>query len=458
MKKVLSIALLLALLVAVAVPTTFAQDGDELATQQGVVLTSSNLALRAEPSLDGEVLATLGAGDVVDVFEVEGIWARVRYTDADGNVLNGYVFESNLDISPAALNATGTISTSSSQAVRTAPDLTADVITTLDNGATVGVLQIQGIWAQVYTGEAVGWTFVADVNIDPASSAASDFLTDLAETNVSSELAVRATPNITGDVVTTLEDAAQVRVLGESEDGLFSYVRTEDGTLGWVFSADLSILEPRAVGSGTTTQNRVLFRAAPVDGEIIGDPLAAGTEVLIIDVTDDFQWFEVRIDGQTGYVSSRFVETDAYDLTIAGIASNSEDFSTLMEAVLAADPSVAEALAGEGALTVFAPTNDAFAALGDETLNAVLADQEQLTNILLYHVVDGTLLASDVVALAGDNGITTVNTLLGEPFTITIDGDGNVFINGTIQIVGFDIVASNGVIHVIDGVILPASE
>src|SRR5690606_34646019 len=80
------------------------------------------------------------------------------------------------------------------------------------------------------------------------------------------------------------------------------------------------------------------------------------------------------------------------------------EFTTLLAAVQAADPAVLEALSDpEAELTVFAPTDAAFEALGEDTINAVLADQALLSSILLYHVVDGTLGSADVVAALMDS-------------------------------------------------------
>jgi uncharacterized surface protein with fasciclin (FAS1) repeats len=135
--------------------------------------------------------------------------------------------------------------------------------------------------------------------------------------------------------------------------------------------------------------------------------------------------------------------------TIVEIASNNEDFSTLVTAVQAADPAIAEALSNPGPYTVFAPTNAAFEALGEDTLNAVLEDQAQLTNILQYHVVEGEFFAEDVLGLDGQS----VTTLNGQDVNISVQ-DGTVFVNEA-QVITTDIDASNGVIHVIDSVLLP---
>ncbi|HRQ23816.1 MAG TPA: fasciclin domain-containing protein [Anaerolineales bacterium] len=134
--------------------------------------------------------------------------------------------------------------------------------------------------------------------------------------------------------------------------------------------------------------------------------------------------------------------------TIVDIAVADERFSTLVTAVLAAD--LAETLSGEGPFTVFAPTNDAFAALPAGTVESLLLpeNKQALTDILLYHVVAGKVMAADVV------GLTSAPTVLGKDITITVR-DGKVFLNDTVEVITTDIEASNGVIHVIDAVLLP---
>jgi uncharacterized surface protein with fasciclin (FAS1) repeats len=132
--------------------------------------------------------------------------------------------------------------------------------------------------------------------------------------------------------------------------------------------------------------------------------------------------------------------------TIAQIAAGDGRFSTLVTALGAAG--LVDTLNGEGQFTVFAPTNAAFAALPAGTLDAVLADQDLLTTILLYHVVGGKALASDVV------NQTSLNMLAGGSVTVEVR-DGAVYLNDTVRIVTTDIEATNGVIHVINAVLLP---
>jgi len=134
--------------------------------------------------------------------------------------------------------------------------------------------------------------------------------------------------------------------------------------------------------------------------------------------------------------------------TIVDIAVADGRFSTLVAAVTAAD--LAETLSGEGPFTVFAPTDDAFAKLPAGTVEALLGDIPQLSNILLYHVVPGKVMAADVVELS------LADTAAGIPVRIRVE-DGKVYINES-QVVITDIEASNGVIHVIDSVILPPAD
>jgi transforming growth factor-beta-induced protein len=135
---------------------------------------------------------------------------------------------------------------------------------------------------------------------------------------------------------------------------------------------------------------------------------------------------------------------DIVDTTIAA-----DGFETLVNAVQAAG--LVDALKGEGPFTVFAPTDDAFNALPEGTLEALLADPEgDLTSILLYHVISGKVMAESVA-----DGL-EAETLQGAPVAFSVTEDG-AMINGA-KIIATDIETSNGVIHVIDAVILPPAE
>lgn len=134
--------------------------------------------------------------------------------------------------------------------------------------------------------------------------------------------------------------------------------------------------------------------------------------------------------------------------TIVDVAIADGRFTTLVAALQAAG--LVETLQGEGPFTVFAPTDEAFAKLPAGTVEDLLKpeNKQALTDILLYHVVSGKVMAMDVV------GLTSAPTVLGKDITITV-ADGKVYLNDTIQVIITDIETSNGVIHVIDAVLLP---
>lgn len=150
--------------------------------------------------------------------------------------------------------------------------------------------------------------------------------------------------------------------------------------------------------------------------------------------------------------------TEAMGDTIVDVASANEDFSTLVAAVQAAD--LVDALADPDAtLTVFAPTNAAFeAALAELGLTAeeLLADTETLTAILTYHVLGEEVTSGDLAA-AGTEEI-PVTTLSGEELVVIVGDAGDVtFADQSATVTSADVEASNGVIHVIDAVLLPPS-
>ena len=130
------------------------------------------------------------------------------------------------------------------------------------------------------------------------------------------------------------------------------------------------------------------------------------------------------------------------DIVDTAVAAGS--FKTLATALQSAG--LVDTLKGAGPFTVFAPTDEAFAKLPEGTLNALLKDKAKLTAILTYHVVPGKVMAADVVKLKG------AKTLQGS--SVMIDASKGVKVDGA-NVVKADIVCSNGVIHVIDAMILP---
>ena len=141
--------------------------------------------------------------------------------------------------------------------------------------------------------------------------------------------------------------------------------------------------------------------------------------------------------------------------SIVQIASGNPDFSTLVSLVQKAG--LVEAISAPGPFTVFAPTNEAFAKLAKAapaTYAAVLADPALLAKVLTYHVVAGDIKSAQAIAVAQQNG--TVKPLEGEPISLSLK-DGKLTLNGSATVVTADILATNGVIHVIDTVIVPPS-
>lgn len=152
-----------------------------------------------------------------------------------------------------------------------------------------------------------------------------------------------------------------------------------------------------------------------------------------------------------GTAFAQEAESDQPDIVETAI--NAGGFDTLVTALQEAE--LVSTLKGEGPFTVFAPTDEAFAALPDGTLESLLQpeNRDQLVSILTYHVVPNRVMASDVTQLE------QANTVAGPPINIQVNG-GTVTLMGenSAQVVQTDIEASNGVIHVIDTVLMPPAE
>lgn len=158
---------------------------------------------------------------------------------------------------------------------------------------------------------------------------------------------------------------------------------------------------------------------------------------------------ETTMADDTGMSDEMDEKSDIVDTAIAA-----GDFTTLVAAVQAAE--LEDTLRGDGPFTVFAPSDDAFAALPEGTVESLLEDPTgDLAGILTYHVVEGAVMAEDVVGMDGQE-VTTVN---GATFTINVSDDGAVSLTDAagneVGVVTTDIETSNGVIHVLDGVLMP---
>jgi uncharacterized surface protein with fasciclin (FAS1) repeats len=130
------------------------------------------------------------------------------------------------------------------------------------------------------------------------------------------------------------------------------------------------------------------------------------------------------------------------------IVETARDAGTCTTLIAAIDRAGLEStLAGEGPFTVFAPSDEAFAQLPDGTVDSLLAEPDKLAEVLTYHVVPGRVTAADVV------GLTSAPTVQGEELSVSVDG--SIHVDGA-RMISADIEASNGIVHVIDRVLLPA--
>ncbi|MGB3532327.1 MAG: fasciclin domain-containing protein [Microcoleaceae cyanobacterium] len=161
------------------------------------------------------------------------------------------------------------------------------------------------------------------------------------------------------------------------------------------------------------------------------------------------------IEDTTTAVTSDEADTTATpvanDATIVAIASQDDTFSTLVAALSAAD--LAEVLSGEGPFTVFAPTDEAFAALPEGTVEELLKpeNRDQLVKLLTYHVVPAQVASTEIASGA-------VETVQGEPLNVQVDEATQTVMVNNATVTQADIIGSNGVIHAIDAVMLPPSE
>ena len=151
--------------------------------------------------------------------------------------------------------------------------------------------------------------------------------------------------------------------------------------------------------------------------------------------------------------STPTMSASAAEMDIADTAVAAGSFGTLATALTEAG--LVETLKGEGPFTVFAPTDEAFAALPDGALDKLVADKKALTGVLTYHVISGEVMASQVTGMNGQK----VKTVQGGEITIKV-ADGKVSLTdaagNTVNVIQTDVTASNGVIHVIDGVLMPS--
>ena len=163
--------------------------------------------------------------------------------------------------------------------------------------------------------------------------------------------------------------------------------------------------------------------------------------------TDNHAGGNLKTEAGMDHAAKKHMDTP----NIVGAAMANDDFSTLVAAVKAAG--LVDALSGEGPFTVFAPTNAAFAALPEGTVENLLKpeNKDQLAAILKYHVVSGKVMSGDIAT-----GETMVETLQGNTLKV-VNGEDGVTVDGA-KVTTVDLKTSNGVIHVIDAVVLPKED
>jgi len=228
----------------------------------------------------------------------------------------------------------------------------------------------------------------------------------------------------TDDAFAAIDPEVQNDLLGNSE--ILNAVLTYHVVPGRFTAADV-------VGPGGATT---------LNGKDVGLSFD-GTNVMV----DDAMVIAADVEASNGII--HVIDRVLLPEPIADIVQTAREagiFSTLLTALDAAD--LTGILKGEGPFTVFAPTDDAFAAIDPDALNALLADREALTAVLTYHMVPGAFAAADVLAS------TSLPTANGAHAAISLDGNGNPRIDDAI-ILATDIGARNGVVHVIDRVIFP---
>jgi transforming growth factor-beta-induced protein len=216
------------------------------------------------------------------------------------------------------------------------------------------------------------------------------------------------------------------------------------------------VLALAACGGGDDSASDTTSEAADAGGsEMVSEPMASemASEPMSSEMSSDMgsegaamasecqlEPFPESGDGST--------ETMA-EQPAATAASGNANLTTLVAAVQEAG--LAETLNGDGPFTIFAPANCAFEDIPEEDLDALLADTEQLTTVLTYHVVQGEALSAE--DLAGMDSVTTVE---GGDITLAAEGDTLDLNDGQATVVAPDVEVSNGVVHVIDGVLMPA--
>jgi len=296
MKRMTKLVLLAVMVLAVALPVgnILAQGDGEIPIAQGTVNQDDGTGVYAEADINSEIVGRLEGGEVVNVYEEAGLFARV-----DG----GWVIASALDIGPAHVFFKGVANTTNELALRAEQNISSDVVATVPSHGVVGVLELDGSWALVFDGDHLGYVFVADLDLSEADADVANLASSPGRANTASAVALRAEPAINAEAVATVEDGSSVQVLAYNNNGRFAYVRTEDGTLGWAFVINLDI-SPRAAATGSFNQGPVNFYDSPAADATIMNFLPFQANALILGRSEDGEFLLIR------YPGAIFIDTD----------------------------------------------------------------------------------------------------------------------------------------------------
>ena len=438
-------------------------------TQQPMEVSKTIVDIAVEDGRFETLVAALQAADLVSTLSGEGPFTVFAPTDDAFAALPDGVVAGLLEDIPSLTEVltyhvvSGTVLAETvvgltSAATLQGEEVTIEVIdgTVKIDGATVLITDIIGSNGVIHVIDSV--ILPTEIAASLSSPEATKTIVDIAVEDGRFETLVAALQ--AADLVSTLSGEGPFTVFAPTDD---AFAALPDGVVAGLLEDIPSLTEVLTyhVVSGTVLAETVvgLTSAATLQGEevtievidpnrpplTIGNVKIDGATVLITDI--------IGSNGVIHVIDSVILPTEiAASLsspevtkTIVDIAVEDGRFETLVAALQAAD--LVSTLSGEGPFTVFAPTDDAFAALPEGTVENLLADIPSLTNVLTYHVVAGSVLAEQVA------GLSSAKTLQGSDVGVSVI-DGNVIIDNAMVVIA-DIIGSNGVIHVIDKVLLP---
>ena len=445
-------------------------------TQQPMEVTKTIVDIAVEDGRFETLVAALQAADLVSTLSGEGPFTVFAPTDDAFAALPDGVVAGLLEDIPSLTEVltyhvvSGTVLAETVVGLTSAATLQGEQVTieVIDgsvkiDGATVVITDIIGSNGVIHVIDSV--ILPTEIAASLSSPEATKTIVDIAVEDGRFETLVAALQ--AADLVSTLSGEGPFTVFAPTDD---AFAALPDGVVAGLLEDIPSLTEVLTyhVVSGTVLAETLvgLTSAATLQGEevtievidpnrpplTIGNVMIDGATVLITDIIGSNGVIHV-IDAvilPSAIAASLATPEDAMDSmvlskTIVDIAVEDGRFGTLVTALQAAG--LVETLSGDGPFTVFAPTDDAFAALPDGVVAGLLEDIPALTDVLTYHVISGLVLAEQVV------GLTSATTLQGEDVTIAVN-DGSVMIDGA-KVIITDIIGSNGVIHVIDAVILP---